>query len=175
MEPVEASSVTVEPGRVSSRSDLANACTVVALRGEHDVSMSAQVVAALREAVSLDDNDIVVDLSGVRFLGAAILGAFADTQRVLHAQSRALRLRRPSPCALRLVELCGLEALLECRPLPARPTGPGGALATWVAVPRSGVLDQPGDGTGSDSTSPSHASHLGECTARRRTADCVER
>ena len=45
--------------------------TVVWLRGKHDASTVAALSATLAKAISLGHPDLVVDLSGVQYLGAA--------------------------------------------------------------------------------------------------------
>ena len=151
MDPIEASCVAVSPSSWAPGSNQQSSCTIVWLSGEHDVFTAAMVSAALREAVTVDGADVVVDLSGVQFMGAAIISVFVHAEGVLRAQARVLRLRRPSQCALRLVELCGLEGWLEGGSEVARATGPVGALGTWVAVPRSVLVDQPDHGVSSES------------------------
>ena len=51
--------------------------TVVWLRGEHDLSTTAEVTVALARAIALDDADLVIDLSGVEFMGAETIGVMA--------------------------------------------------------------------------------------------------
>ena len=149
MDPIEVSSVTVSPGR-SAKPNQAGEVTIVWLRGEHDAATAAAMSAALREAVSVDYGDVVIDLSDVQFMGAAIIGEIVHAEGVLRAQSRVLRLRRPTRCALRIVELCALEQLLEDPTEIGRATGPAGALGTWVPVPHTAPVDRPGRGAGSD-------------------------
>ena len=145
MERIEVSGVTVSPGK-SVGQDPYGGSTVVWLRGEHDAATAVVVEAALREAISLDCGDVVIDLSGIQFMGAAMIGVVVQAEQVLRAHSRALRLRRPTRCALRLVELCDLERMLEVVPDIAHATGPAGALASWVTVPHSAPVYEPGEG-----------------------------
>ena len=153
MDPIESSCVTIWPGS-SPESDRDRDCVVVWLSGEHDI-FTASVLSAALQAARAADGDVVVDLSGVEFMGAAIIGVFVHGAEELHARSRELRLRHPSRCALRIVELFGLEGLLARGPDLTRATGPVGALGTWVAVPRTDPSDRSGDGTGPASNRPS--------------------
>ncbi len=157
VERIEASCVSMSPGSAACTSGLINGGNVVWLCGEHDVSTAAVVSAALRQAMSLDDGDVVADLRGVRFMDASIIGVFVRADGVLAAQSRMLRLRSPSRCARRIVELCGLERLLQTDPAVGRAFGPGGALATWVAIPASLSVDQSSRPANSDSQGSSSA------------------
>ena len=159
MDPIESSCVTIWPGS-SPESDRQCDCVVVWLSGEHDVFTAAVLSAALHEAARVADGDVVVDLSGVEFMGAAMIGVLVHFAEELRARSRELRLRHPSRCALRIVELCGLEGLVISVPDVARATGPVGALGTWVTVPRSDPSYQSGDGIGPASKRPSTPPHV---------------
>ena len=108
--------------------------TVVWVRGEHDMATAQVLAGAMARAVSLDDADVVVDLSGVDFMDASTLGAIIRTRDLLSTRSRSLHVRAPSPPARRLLQECHLADLVE----PDRSgdaLDEGSALATWVAVP----------------------------------------
>lgn len=96
--------------------------TVVWLRGEHDSSTVDAVTETIARAIALDDADLVVDLSGVQFMGAATVGAIMRAAECLRSRSRSLALRSPSRCARRVIDLCGLEGLLD--PVDAPGDGP---------------------------------------------------
>lgn len=165
MDPIESSCVTVWPGS-SPESDPHGDCMVVWLSGEHDSSTAAVLSAALQESARVPDSDVVVDLSGVEFMGAATIGVFVHSAGNLRARSREFTLRHPSRSALRIVELCGLAGLLERVPDVARATGPVGALGTWVAVPQSDPNDQSGDGIGPASKRPSNSADVPAASPR---------
>ena len=120
--------------------------TVVWLRGEHDVSTVAALSETMARAIALDDADLVVDLSGVQFMGAATVGVIVRAREFLRLRSRSLALRSPSRCARRILDLCGHADLLDPRPVDATPlAGTAGALGTWVAVPATDRIDQRAD------------------------------
>ena len=106
-------------------------CVVVHLLGEHDAANSDALLATLAGALAVADSGLVVDLSGVQFMGAATIGV------VLRVRSRAQRcgltftVRSPSPRALRVLGICGLLELID--PVAVGPV-PGSALASWVTV-----------------------------------------
>lgn len=108
--------------------------TVVWLWGEHDIATVDQLAAVLSQAIALDEADLVLDLSGVTFMGAATLGVILRARVLLRLRSRTLALRSPSGSARRLLNASrrdlSLEGMWETR-------GPavGEALSTWVAVP----------------------------------------
>lgn len=108
--------------------------TVIWLSGEYDIATVDQVSDIMARAMALDAGDLVIDLSGVKFMDMATVGLLVRTRARLSNQSRSLALRAPSPSARRILGLCGFTSLIE--------TGAGagaepdsGALGTWVAVP----------------------------------------
>jgi len=106
--------------------------TVVWLRGEQDGSTIAALIETLAEVIGRDDADVVVDLSGVGLMDAETVEVLVRARDFLGLHSRPLKLRAPSPCASRALDLIGLGELLD----PAEVThGTSGALGTWVAVP----------------------------------------
>jgi anti-anti-sigma factor len=84
----------------------------------------------LVQAIALDDDNLVVDLSDVEFMDAATVGVIMRARDLLRLRSRSLAFRSPSKPARRLLDLCGLAYLVE-----RHPVGSADALGTWVAVP----------------------------------------
>jgi len=91
--------------------------TVVWLRGEHDASTVTTLWETMGEAIALDDADLVVDLSGVEFMGSATVGVIIRAREALRPRSRLLTLRCPSRCAQRVLDIYGLTNLLDSRPI----------------------------------------------------------
>lgn len=87
--------------------------TVVALRGEQDMSTAARVAEPLADVGAVGQGDVVVDLSQVLFMDAAIIGVLIGARNALRSQSRDLTIRAPSRLARRVLELCGLGELIE--------------------------------------------------------------
>jgi anti-sigma B factor antagonist len=83
-------------------------CTVVWVRGEHDLASLVALSDTLARATALDDADLVVDLSGVAFMDASTLGAIVTARNGLRIDSRTLTLRAPSARADRVLRICGL-------------------------------------------------------------------
>ena len=97
---------------------------VVALWGEHDMSTATSVAEALAGAAALGDSDVVVDLSGVAFMDAAIVGVLLGGRNDLRSQARALTVRVPSQQARSVLGMCGLTGLIDSMPQAVRdPTG----------------------------------------------------
>ena len=82
--------------------------TVVWLDGEEDIATVAVLANRLAQAVSANDADLVVDLSGVTFLSTATIEELILVRNFLLSQNRNLTLRSPSRCARRLLDVCGL-------------------------------------------------------------------
>jgi anti-sigma B factor antagonist len=91
--------------------------TVVSLRGEQNMNTAIDLAKALTAASAAGDGDVVVDLSKVQFMDAAIVTALVRGRNILRSQSRELMLRAPSGFAGRLLYLCGLVGPID--PLPA--------------------------------------------------------
>ncbi len=129
MAQIESSLVTVSPRRRIAFAGTDSARTVVWMRGEHDTSTVPALSSAMARAMSLDESDVVVDLSDVEFMDASTIGVILRTREFLRPRSRVVFLRSPSPSARRILDVSGLRDVLD------PPTDPPGALATWVAVP----------------------------------------
>lgn len=91
---------TVEVSRVDGR-------PVVWLRGEHDAFTAAELSEALELALASDHGDVVVDLSGVEFMGTATVAVIMRARECLFQGSRSLAVRSPSSRAQRVLDLCG--------------------------------------------------------------------
>jgi anti-anti-sigma factor len=95
--------------------------TVVWLSGEYDLLTVDELWERLARAFALDDADVVLDLSGVQFMGAATIEVIARAKDILDLRSRALTLRSPSESAQRVVDLCGLVDLVDPSSADAQP------------------------------------------------------
>ena len=67
----------------------------------------------MARGIALDDAEVVVDLSGVKFMGAATVTVIVRARDFLRAHSRGLTVRSPSRCAKRLLDVCELAGLIE--------------------------------------------------------------
>jgi anti-anti-sigma factor len=85
--------------------------TVFTLRGEHDASNAAELTSELDRALTVAHGDLVLDLSEVEFMGASTVGVIAHTRDALDRQHRLLTVQRPTRCARRVLEICGLAEL----------------------------------------------------------------
>ena len=85
--------------------------TIVWLEGEHDIATGWLVADTLARAIALDDADLIVDLSGVEFIGADTIGILIRTRAYLLARNRSLLLRAPARCARRVMDILEVWAL----------------------------------------------------------------
>ena len=69
---------------------------VVWLWGEHDVSTDTALCLTLASAIAVGRARVIVDLSGVEFMGASTLGVIARARELLHQGSASLTVRSPS-------------------------------------------------------------------------------
>ena len=87
--------------------------TVVSLGGEHDASTAADLADTLSTAREMGDGDVVIDLSELQFMDAAIARELTRCRYALGLHSRALMLRAPSRFARRLLGVCGLMDAID--------------------------------------------------------------
>jgi hypothetical protein len=97
----------------------------------------------LARTIALDSAGLVLDLSGVEFMGASTLGTIVRAREFLRERSASLTARSPSAFARRVISACGLDDLLS--PSPEVGAVTGNALGSWVAVAAAQRSDrQPG-------------------------------
>jgi anti-anti-sigma factor len=106
----EASLASLPPLRGVSVAGWDHDQAVVWLLGEHDISTVVELSATIDQAMALGDGDLVVDLSGVEFMGAITVGVLLRTRRHLQMRSRSLALRSPSARARRVLDFCDLTS-----------------------------------------------------------------
>jgi anti-anti-sigma factor len=87
--------------------------TVLWLAGEQDLATVGVLADTLANVGSVDDADLIVDLSGVTFMSTATIDELIRSRNLLLGESRNLTLRSPSKCARRLLDVCGLMCLVE--------------------------------------------------------------
>lgn len=80
--------------------------TVILLRGEQDLSTAPALAFALTQVSTDGATDLVVDLSGVEFMDAAIVAVLFRARDELRQRARQLDLRDPSPFARRILAVC---------------------------------------------------------------------
>ena len=103
---------------------------VVALRGEVDLFTAPRFMEALLEAVDDGARRVTVDLSGVTFVDSTALGVLIGASKRLQARSGTLHVVCPNPNVLRILEITGLDRVLDIDASCEEATG----------VPRGGTV-----------------------------------
>ena len=83
----------------------------VRLLGELDAAGVPEVWAQLAAV----DGDVELDCSGLTFIDASGVRLFVAVQAACRARGAKLSIVNPSRCVVRLVELTGLDAMLDVR------------------------------------------------------------
>ena len=89
---------------------------VVWLWGEHDLSTDSALWLTLARAIAIGSAGVIIDLSGVEFMGASTLGVIARARELLRQRSASLTVRSPSAFLRRVISVCGLDDLLGPSP-----------------------------------------------------------
>lgn len=108
---------------MSSTRVLAGTRSVVQLRGELDITVSADLSCAL-QAVGRANPWVCVDLSEVAFLDASILGVLVAADLTCRALGGCLAVRNASSRQRRVFELCHLEGLFGDEAPPSQAVTP---------------------------------------------------
>jgi anti-anti-sigma factor len=103
---------------------------VVWLDGECDIATAFVLDEALTKAISDDRADVIVDLSGVTFIGTVTIDALIKFRNTLRRQFRSLTVRSPSRCAKRLLAVSWYADLVE-----GERHGPAHTAVTSTGIP----------------------------------------
>jgi anti-sigma B factor antagonist len=87
------------------------------LLGELDAAGVPEVWARL---VGVDE-DVELDCAGLTFIDASGVGLFVTVHAACEARGAKLSIVNPSRCVIRLVELTGLDAMLDVRAASSAP------------------------------------------------------
>jgi anti-anti-sigma factor len=90
---------------------------VLRLSGEADASVATAIEQVLRDAVMHphEGRDVEVVLADVTYLDGRVMGVLLGVGDELRSQGRAFGLVAPSPSAVRLLEILGLDRILDVR------------------------------------------------------------
>lgn len=100
--------------------------TVIALRGEVDVSTRRELSDVLSRVIASRNGDVVIDLAETTFIDTAIVRTLSDGQQLLVRQGNNLTFRSPSRLAARVLQVFGLTDLIEAQePIPRAPSATG--------------------------------------------------
>ena len=107
------SSLPSVAGRAPPRSVADDCPRVVRLHGDYDGGAVAELSGLLSSAIALDDADLVLDITEVGFVDAAVIGVIVRARSFLQLRSRSLTLRRPSRSTRAVLGICDLDVLVE--------------------------------------------------------------
>ena len=89
--------------------------TIVALRGEANLSTRHVLADALSRVIAVGGGDVVIDLAQANCIDTATIRVLEGTQGLLHRRGHAMVFRSPSGLAAQLLDLVGLTDLIEAR------------------------------------------------------------
>ncbi|MGH2717045.1 MAG: STAS domain-containing protein [Actinomycetota bacterium] len=91
---------------------------VIRVSGELDISSSSALREELTEVARTDSN-VVLDLSGLRFMDSTGLSVIIAALKRLRERSFDLLLCAPQPPVRRIFEICGLDGIVTILPSEA--------------------------------------------------------
>jgi anti-anti-sigma factor len=102
-------------GQLEVRSVREGDVHTIALTGEMDLSNAGEVERELLHAESTDARSIVLDLSGLQFIGSAGIQLLIAADARSRADSCRLTLTRPPAAVARVLRIAGVDGLLPFR------------------------------------------------------------
>ena len=85
-----------------------NGTVTLALRGEIDLSVRAELEGAIEDAMNCSTTGVVVNLAGISYIDSTGLHALVSAFRACGAKGLAFRVEEPSDAARRLLDITGL-------------------------------------------------------------------
>ncbi|MFG6295706.1 STAS domain-containing protein [Streptomyces rochei] len=104
-----------QPDRLSITTTVTDSVRVVTVAGEIDQSNSAQLTLTLRVG-GPDVPRVVIDLGRVTFMDSSGINVLIAAHKDLTAAGGWLRLAAPTTAVLRVLQLVGVDQLIECHP-----------------------------------------------------------
>ncbi|MFP5255616.1 MAG: STAS domain-containing protein [Acidimicrobiia bacterium] len=89
---------------------------VVRVTGPLDLPEVADLRAVFANLITIEGPDVVLDLSGVTFLGSSGMGTIAQLHQELAGAGRHLTLRGASPMIHKAFTVTGLDRMLDLEP-----------------------------------------------------------
>jgi anti-sigma B factor antagonist len=88
---------------------------VVVLSGQADLRSSAQLGELLTSQVSGDAVHVTIEASGLDFMDSTAVRLVGMAAKVLRERGGTLTVAHPQPAVSRILEMTGLDALVELR------------------------------------------------------------
>jgi anti-sigma B factor antagonist len=86
---------------------------VVTVHGDIDLSEAGELRAVLNDAASGTHRSVIVDMSGVRFIGSTGMGVLVELHHRLADVGRRLVVHEPSDKIRRAFEIAGVDFLID--------------------------------------------------------------
>jgi anti-sigma B factor antagonist len=93
--------------------------TYVVLAGELDGATAPFLVRTLVEVNDTLEGDLVLDIKQLSFIDSTGLSVFVSQQKKLFSKGKRMVIYAPTPMALRLFQITGLDDVLTIEPLRA--------------------------------------------------------
>lgn len=87
--------------------------TVVHLKGELDGSNYKDLQSRVDELISGDTNNIIIDMSGLSFMGSAGLRALHTSAKSTQEKGGSVKLLKPSDAAQRVLKTLGFDQFFD--------------------------------------------------------------
>ena len=88
---------------------------VLHVSGEIDMSAKGLFLERLADVIEASDGDVVVDLADVSFIDSTGLAVLMQAREQLETAGHKLMITRPSRPVTRVLQVAGLDALLQNR------------------------------------------------------------
>lgn len=96
-----------------------SSCVLVTIAGDVDLNTVQQVRTALEALNPGETRPVIVDVSGLRFIGSLGIHALLDAARALAEHGSTLTLAAPRRAMLRILALTGADELIAVCPTVA--------------------------------------------------------
>ncbi|MFE9684049.1 STAS domain-containing protein [Streptomyces sp. NPDC002701] len=105
-----------QPGQLSIDHAALDGIRVVILRGEIDHTVKDQLSEALLVGDGVAPLRVVLDLGGVTFMDSSGINILATAHRHASGTQGWLRIAGAQEAVLRVLQIVGLDQLIDCRP-----------------------------------------------------------
>lgn len=137
---------------------------VVAVSGEVDILTAGVFAGALNATIDAGHRDLVVDVGGVSFFGAAGLGVFASVLLRLHPLGGTITVRSASALMQRIFDITGMsELVVFVGPESSTPHGRCLHDAAPPVAGSGGEADLAARGSSARIRSGTGVAHCGQC------------
>jgi anti-sigma B factor antagonist len=113
---LDVSRAKMSSNQLEIRDENDGALRILALEGELDIATSTELDGRLESIVDSSSEDLMVDLSGVRFMDSMGLQVLLRARRKLGRQDRQLALVCPPGPILRLLVVTNLDTAFSVHP-----------------------------------------------------------